>query len=57
VNQLLESYEKRDAYGYWDARLKEGFHFDIVRAMAKRRLEQARQAAAALLAEVKDDRP
>ena len=22
VNQLIESYEKRDAYGYWDARLK-----------------------------------
>jgi hypothetical protein len=57
VNQLVESYEKRDAYGYWDARLKEGFHFDVVRAMAKKRLEQARAAAAALLAEVKDDQP
>jgi len=57
VNQLVDSYEKRDAYGYWDARLKEGFHFDAVRAMAKRRLEQARAAAAALMAEVKDDQP
>lgn len=57
VKQLMESYEKRDAYGYWDARLKEGFHFDAVRAIAKKRLEQARQTAAALLAEVKDDQP
>jgi hypothetical protein len=57
VRQLIESYEKRDAYNYWDARLKEGFHFDAVRAMAKQRLQQARQAAAALTAEVKDDQP
>ncbi|MBC8108373.1 MAG: hypothetical protein H7Z14_17440 [Anaerolineae bacterium] len=57
VNQLIESYEKRDAYGYWDARLKEGFHFNAVRAMAKKRLEHARSAAAALMAEVKDDQP
>jgi hypothetical protein len=57
VNQLVESYEKRDAYGYWDARLKEGFHFDAVRRIAKQRLERARQAAAALMAELKDDQP
>ena len=57
VNQLIESYEKRDAYGYWDARIKEGFHFDAVRAIARKRLEQARQTAAALMAEVKDDQP
>jgi len=57
VNQLVESYEKRDAYGYWDARLKEGFHFDAVRKIARQRLEQARDAAAALMAELKDDQP
>lgn len=57
VKQLVESYEKRDAYGYWDARLKEGFHFDAVRDIARKRLEQARAAAAALAAEVKDDQP
>jgi hypothetical protein len=57
VTQLAESYEKRDAYGYWDARLKEGFHFEAVRKIAQQRLEQARQAAAALLNELKDDQP
>ena len=57
VNQLIESYEKRDAYGYWDARLKEGFHFEVVARDGKKRLEQARAAAAAPLAEVKDDQP
>jgi hypothetical protein len=57
VRQLIESYEKRDAYGYWEARLKEGFHFDAVRDIARRRLDFARQAASALMAEVRDDQP
>ena len=33
ARQLIEAYDKRDQYGYWDARLKESFHFDAVRAM------------------------
>lgn len=55
VSDLLEAGEKRDQYGYWDARLKEGFHFDAVRAMARVRLDHARSAIAALAAEVREE--
>jgi hypothetical protein len=57
ARQLIEAYEKREEYGYWEARLKEGFHFDAVRQIAARRLEAARAAAQALLAEIKEDQP
>ena len=55
VAQVADGCEKRDLYGYWDARLKEGFHFEPVRAIARKRLEHARSAAALLLAELKED--
>jgi hypothetical protein len=55
--QLLEAYEKRDQYGYWDARLKEGFHFDAVRTIARRRLDRAREMLAQLASELTEDRP
>jgi hypothetical protein len=48
--QLIEGAEKRELYGYWEARLKDGFHFEPSRRLAHRRLENAR-AAAKLLAE------
>jgi hypothetical protein len=57
AKQLVEAYEKREEYGYWDARLKEGFHFEVVRQMAVARLAAARSAAEALLAEIKEDQP
>lgn len=41
--QLLEAAEKREAYGYWEARLKDGFHFGPTRELAKRRLARTRQ--------------
>lgn len=55
--QLIDAFEKRDQYGYWEARLKEGFHFDAVRAMAQMRLKRARELAGFLIAEVQDDQP
>ena len=53
--QVAEGFEKREQYGYWDARLKDGFHFEPVREMAKRRLENARAAARLLLSETQED--
>ena len=41
VLQLTEGLEKREQYGYWDARLKDGFHFEPVRQIARRRLDTA----------------
>ena len=55
VMQLAEGTEKREQYGYWEARLKDGFHFEAVRQIATRRLDHARQAAQMLLAELKED--
>jgi hypothetical protein len=48
--QLIDGAEKRELYGYWDARLRDGFHFEATRRIADQRLESAR-AATKLLAE------
>jgi hypothetical protein len=55
IRQAAEGLEKREQYGYWDARLRDGFHFEPVRQMAKARVEHARQVAALLLEELKED--
>lgn len=55
VVQVAEGCVKRDQYGYWEARLKDGFHFEPVRQLARKRLEQARKVAALLVAELKED--
>jgi hypothetical protein len=57
VLQVSDGIEKREQYGYWDARLKDGFHFDKVRDLAKARLTKLRQVAALLAAEIQDDTP
>jgi hypothetical protein len=57
VTQLAEGCEKREQYGYWEARLKDGFHFEPVRHIAKERVEHARRIAALLLEELKEDQP
>lgn len=54
--QLSEGLEKREQYGYWDARLRDGFHFEAVRQIARRRLESSRQVARMLKAELGDDK-
>lgn len=55
ILQIADGLEKREQYGYWDARLKDGFHFDPVRQLARKRLEHARKTAAILTAELKED--
>ena len=57
INQLAEGCEARELYGYWDARLKDGFHFEPVRQIAQRRLENARAVCAMLTAEMREDAP
>jgi hypothetical protein len=52
IAQLSDGLEKREQYGYWDARLRDGFHFDAVRQIARQRLESSRQAARLLKAEL-----
>jgi hypothetical protein len=55
VGQVAEGCVKREQYGYWEARLNDGFHFEPVRQLARKRLEQARRMAALLVAEMKED--
>jgi hypothetical protein len=55
ITQLADGSEKRDQYGYWEARLKDGFHFEPVRKLARKRLEHARQSAKMLLEEMSED--
>jgi hypothetical protein len=38
---VLQSWRKKTDYGYWQARLKEGFKFEQVRKLAERRLATA----------------
>ena len=38
AQDILESWRKKIDYGYWQARLKEGFHFESVRRIATQRL-------------------
>lgn len=54
INQLVEAADKRDAYGYWEARLKDGFHFGPTREVARRRLERARAAMTLLREEMRE---
>jgi hypothetical protein len=56
VLQFIEGAEKREQYGYWEARLKDGFHFEPLRQIARRRLEHARQVANMLSDELKEDK-
>lgn len=57
VAELALASEKREQYGYWEARLKDGFHFEPVRGIARRRLENFRQAAKLLQSEMNEDQP
>lgn len=53
--QLADGLEKREQYGYWDARLRDGFHFEPIRQIARRRLDNARHVALLLLTEIRED--
>ena len=52
VVQLAKGAQTREQYGYWEARLKDGFHFDPVREMARRRLDGARLVVTLLMEEL-----
>jgi hypothetical protein len=56
VNQMATGNEKRDQYGYWEARLKD-IHFEPVRRIARQRLEHARQIRKLLGDELQGDVP
>ena len=55
VVDLATSAEKREEYGYWEARIKDGFHFEPIRAIAIRRLATSRKVAKMLADELKED--
>jgi len=57
VKQIAEGCEKREQYGYWDARLRDGFHFPPIREIARKRLEAARAACKLLTDELSEDDP
>ncbi len=57
IVQLADGCRKREQYGYWDARLKDGFHFEPVRQLARRRLENARQLCDLLHEELDETLP
>lgn len=53
--EVAQGFEKRQLYGYWEARLKDGFHFEPIRQMARKRLEGVQQMAGLLLTELRED--
>ena len=57
MSQVTEAADKREEYGYWEARLKDGFHFEPIRQIARRRLERARQIHKLLSDELSGDVP
>jgi hypothetical protein len=56
VADLVVASDKREQYGYWEARLKDGFHYEPVRQIARKRLESARHVAKLLAGELAEDR-
>jgi hypothetical protein len=55
IATVADGCEKREQYGYWEARMKDGFHFEHIRTVAKKRLDHARKTAALLLGELRED--
>jgi hypothetical protein len=54
AEQVRDAAVKREQYGYFEARLKDGFHFDATRAIARKRLDNARAATKLLVEEIDD---
>jgi hypothetical protein len=53
--EIAAALNRREEYGYWEARLKDGFHFAAVAEIAKRRLEKAREIGRMLTVELAED--
>jgi hypothetical protein len=52
LRMVVDAFEQRERYGYFDARLRDGFHFDASRQMAQLRLVAARQLVTAIKQEM-----
>jgi len=52
---LADGLQKREQYGYWDARIRDGFHFLAARNIAQSRLARAREVASLLAADIQED--
>lgn len=57
IDELLDAADKRDSYGYFEARIKDGFHFGPLRELARRRLVRMRQAVELLKQELAETHP
>ncbi len=55
VADLAVASEKREEYGYWEARIKDGFHFEPIRNLAIKRLSTSRKVAKMLAEELRED--
>jgi hypothetical protein len=55
IAELVVAAEKREEYGYWEARIKDGFHFQPIRDIAVKRLATSRKVAKMLADELKED--
>jgi hypothetical protein len=53
--QVARSLQKREQYGFWEARLKDSFHFAVIRELAIKRLEQTRKVAALFIEQLAED--
>jgi hypothetical protein len=56
VDAIAAASEKRELYGYWEARLKDGFHYEAIRDIARRRLADSRKVSHLLQHELGEDR-
>jgi len=54
VALVADGCRKRQQYGYWEARLKDGFHYEAVREMARQRLQHTMQVCAMLEEELRE---
>lgn len=52
---FADGLQKREQYGYWEARIREGFHFVAIRRIAETRLARAREVAKLLAADMQED--
>ncbi len=57
VTALSRGFAKRQDYKYWQVRLKDGFHYPLVRRIARRRLDHARRLFETLDEELGEDMP
>ncbi len=57
IDALIDGARKRDVYGYWESRLRDGFHYNPIRLIAEKRLGAARRWLEKIDAELNEDQP